>query len=181
MVDDGPHIDLATLLEDRAGARERARLERHLLVCDTCWEAVREDRQGRLLAEDLCEAAPAALRDRISLITEGYRTPVRRRLRRPPRRGRNLATVAAVTAMAVLAIGVLVLRPLPSGPGGGPYGRGVPGRSGDPLIISEVAAFAGSPAADKAIPAVVIAPGQTTSLTTTTSQGSTVIVPRGRL
>ncbi len=51
-------------------AEEAAELDDHLLACEECWMAVREDRAGRRLVERLLEPLPAGLADRVSLSIE---------------------------------------------------------------------------------------------------------------
>jgi len=60
-----PDIDAAAYVSGLMRPRERRRFERHLLTCDACWQEVRLDREGRLLAEGGREAAPSGLRDSV--------------------------------------------------------------------------------------------------------------------
>ena len=85
--------------------------DEHLLDCERCWSAVREDRLGRAAAARLRESAPAGLADRIRVAVE---------LAGPPRRGRRGRTVlAAATLVAAAALAALVLL-LPSPRAGEP-------------------------------------------------------------
>src|SRR5215510_10190371 len=52
---------------DRAGAR---RWDEHLLACERCWRAVREDRAGRQAAQVLRRPAPPGLADRVTFAVE---------------------------------------------------------------------------------------------------------------
>ena len=52
---------------DPAGAR---RWDEHLLECERCWRAVREDRAGRRAAQVLREPAPPGLADRVAFAVE---------------------------------------------------------------------------------------------------------------
>src|SRR6266567_4161254 len=52
---------------DRAAARE---WDQHLLECEQCWRAVREDRAGRQAAGLLRQPAPAGLADRVAFAVE---------------------------------------------------------------------------------------------------------------
>src|SRR5258708_18576874 len=74
---------------DAAGAR---RWDEHLLECEQCWQAVREDRAGRQAAQLLRQPAPPGLADRVAFAVEvaaAGRGATRRRARpgtRAPRR-----------------------------------------------------------------------------------------------
>ena len=52
---------------DAAGAR---RWDEHLLACEQCWRAVREDRAGRQAAQLLRQPAPPGLADRVTFAVE---------------------------------------------------------------------------------------------------------------
>src|SRR5258707_7334301 len=52
---------------DAAGAR---RWDEHLLECEQCWRAVRQDRSSRLAARVLRQPAPPGLADRVALAVE---------------------------------------------------------------------------------------------------------------
>ena len=52
---------------ESAGAR---RFDEHLLECEMCWRAVREDRAGRLAAQALRRQAPRGLTDRVAFAVE---------------------------------------------------------------------------------------------------------------
>ena len=106
---------------DPAGAR---RWDEHLLECEQCWRAVREDRAGRQAAQVLRQPAPAGLADRVAFAVEvaaAGRAAARRRgspAARPSRWARSggwlrwprLAGAGAV-AVAVLVTLVVVLLP----------------------------------------------------------------------
>jgi hypothetical protein len=107
---------------DPAAAR---RWDEHLLECEACWRAVREDRAGRQAAQALRQPAPPGLADRVAFAVEvaaAGRTAAPRRTGqgiRSGRRGRHdrrlhwrLAGAGAVAAG--LAITLLVALP----PGG---------------------------------------------------------------
>lgn len=104
--DQGRVVDFVS---GRLPPAEEQSFEAHLLVCETCWRAVREDRTGRLAIEQLRVSAPPGLADRVTAAIELATVPTtgdpatagRRRLR--PRRR---FAVAAAFALAVLA-GVL--------------------------------------------------------------------------
>src|SRR5260370_42305554 len=52
---------------DPAAAR---RFDEHLLGCEDCWQAVREDQAGQVAAELLRQPAPPGLADRVRLAVE---------------------------------------------------------------------------------------------------------------
>ncbi|MGQ0623081.1 MAG: anti-sigma factor family protein [Sporichthyaceae bacterium] len=91
-------------------AAARVEFEAHLLACDTCWAEVNAVRGGRALAEELREAAPQELRERLRAIATGGSdsAPVpniampgmRPRYRRP----RHRVTVALAVAMAAVVV-----------------------------------------------------------------------------
>jgi hypothetical protein len=104
---------LAFLSED-LDETERNEVDGHLLGCEPCWTAVREDRQGRALAELLREPAPAGLADRVRLAAAvaPAGTPVHFRIRRR----RMFALVGSVAASVVLAVALLATAPWRSAP-----------------------------------------------------------------
>src|SRR6266516_724010 len=91
----------------RAVARE---WDQHLLECEQCWRAVREDRAGRQAAGLLRQPAPAGLADRVAFAVElaaaGAANP-----RRPHRgvRPRRSWLAAAGTLALGLAVTLVVL------------------------------------------------------------------------
>jgi hypothetical protein len=106
------------------------RWDEHLLACEACWRAVREDRAGRQAAQVLRRPAPPGLADRVSFTVEvaaAGRAAAPRRARPAARRSRwarsgrwpRLAGAGAV-AVAVVVTLVVVLVP------GGHQPRGVP-------------------------------------------------------
>lgn len=58
---------LAFLAGELDAAEERA-FDEHLLTCETCWRAVREDRVGRLALDELRVSTPLGLADRVALV-----------------------------------------------------------------------------------------------------------------
>jgi len=116
---------LAAFLAGNLDPAAVRRLDEHLLACEQCWQAVREDRAGRQAAQVLRRQAPPELADRVALAVEvAAASPAarQRRLRpgtrfrhrtRPGRRPRwqwlagSVALVAGVAAalLAVLAPG----------------------------------------------------------------------------
>lgn len=82
---------------------DAAEVDSHLLVCDLCWRAVEEDRDGRAAAESLRESTPAAVSANVRDWFHGSETT-----RRRPR-ARRLAAAAAA-AVAVVVASVLAVR-----------------------------------------------------------------------
>ena len=134
---------------DRGQAR---RWDEHLLECERCWRAVREDRAGRQAAQMLRQPAPPGLADRVAYAVEmaadgGPAARPRSRqafLARPPERhGRWLRRRLA--GAGVLAAGVAITLMLILLPGGHQAG-------GIPAAVAAVARYAQtipSPAADQ--------------------------------
>jgi hypothetical protein len=132
--DSNHHLLAAFLAGDLDPAAAR-RWDEHLLACEQCWRAVREDRAGRHAAQLLRQHAPPGLAERVTLAVElaaahrpsaqpqeyqGASPPRRPRPRRAgwPRRAR-LAGTAALAAGLVIAL-VMVLAPA------GQHARGMP-------------------------------------------------------
>jgi len=102
---------------DPAGAR---RWDEHLLECEACWRAVREDRTGRRAGQALRQPAPPGLADRVSFAVEmaaarttaqrparpGFRS---RRARHDRRLRWRVAGAGAVAAGLVITLIVLLL------------------------------------------------------------------------
>src|SRR5882724_9311960 len=67
------------------------RWDEHLLTCEQCWRAVREDRAGRQAAQLLRQPAPPGLADRVSFAVEVAAADgtAGRRQARPPARSRR--------------------------------------------------------------------------------------------
>lgn len=61
---------LVALLAGELTVEQGRALDQHLLSCETCWQAVQEDRAGRLAADQLREPAPPGLSDRITAAIE---------------------------------------------------------------------------------------------------------------
>jgi anti-sigma factor RsiW len=94
---------------DMAAARE---WDEHLLECEQCWRAVREDRAARQAAELLRGPAPAGLADRVRFAVEVAASAAARP--RQPRGGRRLrhgqlaAGGALILGMAVTLVLILL-------------------------------------------------------------------------
>ena len=67
---DRDHRLLAGFLAGELGPADARRWDEHLLECEQCWRAVREDRAGRQAAELLRRPAPAGLADRVAFAVE---------------------------------------------------------------------------------------------------------------
>ncbi len=120
---------LAAFLAGELDGEQARRWDRHLLECERCWQAVREDRVGRQAAALLRRPAPPGLADQIAFSVEvaaggGYAGAAMRRERPVARTWRRvrpaaggwpkwrllagagaLAAAVAVTLMAVVLPG----------------------------------------------------------------------------
>jgi hypothetical protein len=83
----------------------RERFERHLVDCDRCWAAVREDIAGRAVAESAREPVPPLLRDRVRFAVETETRPARRTKRRLVS-GVAMALAAIITTTGVVIGGI---------------------------------------------------------------------------
>src|SRR6516164_7605220 len=149
---DGHDRLLAAFLAGDLGPAQARRWDEHLLECERCWQAVREDRAGRQAAQMLRQPAPPGLADRVAFAVEmaadgGPAARPRSRqafLARPPERhGRWLRRRLA--GAGVLAAGVAITLMLILLPGGHQAG-------GIPAAVAAVARYAQtipSPAADQ--------------------------------
>ncbi len=130
---DRHHLLLAAFLAGELDSAAARRWDEHLLACEQCWRAVREDRVGRQAAEVLRQPAPPGLADRVTFAVElaaATRQPSRQRnRRRGPARWGWLA--GAGTLAAGLAVTLMVL--LVSS-----------GRETVPAAVAAVARYAGT-------------------------------------
>ncbi len=120
----------------------------HLLTCGACWQAVHEDRLGRLAVERLRVSASPGLTDRVALAIRLTKEPPEQRGRRADRRhiGRRHAReashktrrLAAAAVLAVAAFGAVLGWKLQDRPGV------------DPPQIARVAAMMSPGVADDA-------------------------------
>ncbi len=147
---DGHNTDhrlLAGFLAGDLGRADARRWDEHLLACEQCWRAVREDRAGRRAAAVLRQPAPADLADRVAFAVEvagaggtaarlqarpGARSgrrarPARRRARHGRRRRARLAGAGMLAAVVTLLLFLL------------PGGRGT---GGAPAAVAAVARYA---------------------------------------
>ena len=184
---------LAAFLAGDLSPAEARRWDEHLLECERCWRAVREDRAGRQAAQLLRQPAPPGLADKVAFAVEvaaagrtagrrqagsgaraSWRADPGRRLRWP-----WLAGAGALAAVLVATLFVLVL------PGGG-------GSVSVPVAVAAVARYAQAippPAEDQhphsggaaapvevGHPVTVTAGGQTIVLTTWRLSGTEAVV-----
>src|SRR5215813_13187716 len=119
---DRDHRLLAAFLAGDLDPAEARWWDEHLLECEACWRAVRENRAGRQAAQVLRQPAPPGLADRVTFAVEmaaAARTAAPQqarpgiRSRRPARLGRRLrwrlAGAGAVAAGLVVTLMVLLL------------------------------------------------------------------------
>jgi hypothetical protein len=152
---------------DQAAARE---WDEHLLQCERCWRAVREDRTGRQAAQLLRQPAPAGLADRVAFAVEvaaAGRTAAPRRARPPARSSRwarsggwlrwpRLAGAGTV-AVAVLVTLIVILVP------GGHQARSVPAAV---AVVADYAQVIPPPSGDRhAEPAAPVRVGRPVTVT----------------
>src|SRR5215472_12451776 len=78
--------------------------DEHLLSCERCWQAVREDRDGRRAARLLRARPPAGLADRVAFAVELAAAAETS----PPRSRRSLIRLRWLAAAAALAVGLAV-------------------------------------------------------------------------
>jgi anti-sigma factor RsiW len=174
---------LAAFLAGELDPADAQRWDEHLLQCERCWRAVREDRAGRQAAQVLRQPAPAGLADRVAFAVEvaaAGRTAAPRPARPPARSSRwarsggwlrwpRLAGAGAV-AVAVLVTLVVVLLP------GGPQARSVPPAV---AVVADYAQVIPPPSGDQhAEPA---APVQVGRPVTVTAGGQRIVLRTWRL
>jgi anti-sigma factor RsiW len=129
---DGHDRLLAAFLAGELNPADARRWDEHLLGCERCWRAVREDRAGRQAARLLCQPPPPGLADRVrfavDLAAAGSIVPEQRR-HRARLRWHWLAGAGAVAAAVAVAVAVLLL----------PGGREAPAM---PAAVAAVARYA---------------------------------------
>ena len=113
---DRDHRLLAGFLAGNLDTADEVRWDEHLLVCERCWRAVREDRAGHRAAQLLRQPAPPGLADRVGFAVEmaAAARPAGQRQARPdarssrrPRLGRRLRW-QQLAGGAALAVGLAV-------------------------------------------------------------------------
>jgi hypothetical protein len=158
--DSGRRLLAAFLAGDLSPADAKV-WDEHLLACEQCWRAVREDRAGRQAAQLLHQPAPAGLADRVRFAVElaAAGADARPRPRHGMRPGRRwlaaagaLAATVAVTAAVLLPGGRETAAAMPAAvaavaryaqqlpparpPGPGPGGPGAPAEVGHPVTVA---------------------------------------------
>src|SRR5215472_974624 len=110
-MDDHDRLLAAFLAGDLDSAASRG-WDEHLLECEQCWRAVREDRAGRQAAGLLRQPAPDGLVDRVTFAVElaAASAPIPQQPRRGvrPRRG-GLAAAGALALGLAVTLAVLLL------------------------------------------------------------------------
>src|SRR5260370_15310665 len=120
------HRLLAGFVAGHLAPADGRRWDEHLLDCERCWRAVREDRAGRDAAALLRQPAPHGLADRVAFAVEvaaAARTTARRQARpgtrswrrAPPGGGRGGGWVPGAGGLAPAPGGTLPAGPLPAG------------------------------------------------------------------
>jgi anti-sigma factor RsiW len=122
---DGHDRLLAGFLAGELDPADAQRWDEHLLRCERCWRAVREDRAGRQAAQVLRRPAPPGLADRVAFAVEmaaAARTAAERQACPPARalgrgrRGRRLRwRLAGAGAVAAGVVATLLVALLPGG------------------------------------------------------------------
>jgi len=107
---DSHHRLLAAFLAGELNPAEARRWDQHLLECEQCWRAVREDRAGRQAAQALRQPAPPGLADRVAFAVE-VAASARPSGRRLTVRLRWLLAGAGSLAVGVVATLAIVLLP----------------------------------------------------------------------
>jgi len=133
---------LAGFLAGDLDYADAQRWDEHLLACERCWRAVREDRTGRQAAQVLRQPAPPGLADRVAFAVEMAASApgAAQRQARPParalgrgRHGRRLRwRLAGAGAVAVALVAALLVALLPGGRQAG----------GVPAAVAAVARYA---------------------------------------
>src|SRR5690349_3749867 len=122
---DSHHRLLPAFLAGDLDPADAQQWDEHLLRCERCWRAVREDRAGRQAAQVLRQPAPPGLADRVAFAVEmaaAARTAAPRRTGRGVRAGRRdrhghrlrWGLAGAGTAAAGVAV-TLLMTLLPGG------------------------------------------------------------------
>src|SRR5215467_6651001 len=147
---------LAAFLAGELDPAKARRWDEHLLECETCWRAVREDRAGRQAAQVLRQPAPAGLADRVGFAVEvaaAGQTAARRHgspparssrwarsggwLRWPRLAGAGAVAVAVVVTLVVLLPGGYQARSVPAAVAAvADYAQAVPPPAGDQHPVS---------------------------------------------
>jgi len=108
---DRGHRLLAAFLAGELNPADAPRWDEHLLACEQCWRAVREDRAGRQAARLLRQPPPPGLADRVAFAVElaAAGTIARQWPRHRMRlRWRWLAAAGALAAAVAVTVAVLL-------------------------------------------------------------------------
>jgi hypothetical protein len=108
---DRGHRLLAAFLAGELNPADAPRWDEHLLACEQCWRAVREDRAGRQAARLLRQPPPPGLADRVAFAVElaAAGTIARQRPRHRMRlRWRWLAAAGALAGAVAVTVAVLL-------------------------------------------------------------------------
>ncbi|HEX4081662.1 MAG TPA: zf-HC2 domain-containing protein, partial [Acidimicrobiales bacterium] len=125
---------LVAFLNGQLADAEEQAFDEHLLDCEACWQAVQEDRAGRLALDRLRVSAPAGLADRVAAsVALAGKSPAAgvggtggaRRFRDPDgrerrRRSKRLVAVVTVAALGLATVGGIVGWTLGDRPAGDP-------------------------------------------------------------
>jgi anti-sigma factor RsiW len=126
---DGHDSLLQAFLGGDLGPADALRFDEHLLECEGCWRAVRENRAGRTAAQLLRHPAPPDMTDRVAFAVEiAASERPQRQARAPGRLGLRLA--GGGTALLAALVVLLVLLP------------GVPRTPPTPAAVQAVARYA---------------------------------------
>ena len=157
---DRRHQLLAAFLTGELNPADAPQWDDHLLECEQCWRAVREDRAGRQAAHVLCQPAPYGLADRVAFAVElaAAADTAQRHTRHGMRlRWRWLASAGALACAVAVTVAVLLpggretgsmpaavtavaryAEAVPSWPhhGAGPGGSAAPVEVGHPVTVA---------------------------------------------
>src|SRR5262245_18787558 len=181
---DGHDRSLAAFLAGELDPAAARRLDEHLLLCEPCWRAVREDRAGRQAAQLLRQPAPPGLADRVAFAVEvaasarvaaqhGQRPASRSWPRAGTGRRLRWPRLAGAGALAVgVAVTLLVLL-LPGGRGTGHV----------PAAVAAVARYAQAvpPPAPGQHPSGRVTPVAVGSPVTVTADGQQIVMRTWRV
>jgi anti-sigma factor RsiW len=114
---------LAAFLGGELDLAEARRWDEHLLECEQCWQAVREDRAGRQAAQALRQPVPPGLADRVAFAVEmsAEARPASRqsrppgRSRRPGSHGRRLRWRLATAGLLAAGLAATIVVTLLAG------------------------------------------------------------------
>jgi hypothetical protein len=114
---DRDHRLLAAFLTGELAHADVRRFDEHLLECEACWRALREDRTARQAAELLRHPAPPGLADRVAFAVEVAATAHVAGTRQTRTNGRLRWRLAGAGALALSVITLLAVLLWPGGNG----------------------------------------------------------------